>query len=134
MPPVLSSAQGVQDCLQIRSKFRATYQRQTKKGEEMAWLSISDAFGSVSCAIFPNAYQRLGQPAQLREGAFLVARGRLAHEEATGTNVWVDSIVPLSGAGAHLRAVATAVEPVQNWVRPAKRTSPLYLRSTKFPK
>ena len=65
--------------------------RQTKKGEEMAWLSISDASGSVSCAIFPNAYQRLGQPAVLREGAFLVARGRLAHEEATGTNVWVDT-------------------------------------------
>ena len=84
--------------------------RQTKKGEEMAWLSISDASGSVSCALFPNAYQRLGQPAVLREGAFLVARGRLAHEEATGTNVWVDTIIALSGVGAHLRALATAVD------------------------
>jgi DNA polymerase III alpha subunit len=94
----------------FRPKFTATYQRQTKKGEDMAWLSIRDASGSVSCAIFPSAYQRLGQPAVLREGAFLVARGRLAHEEATGTNVWVDSIVALSGAGAHLRALATAVD------------------------
>jgi DNA polymerase III subunit alpha len=84
--------------------------RQTKKGEEMAWLSISDASGSVSCAIFPNAYARLGQPAVLREGAFLVARGRLAHEEASGTNVWIDSIIALSGIGAHLRALATAVD------------------------
>ena len=84
--------------------------RQTKKGEEMAWLSISDPSGSVECAIFPNAYERLGQPALLREGAFLVARGRLAHEEATGTKVWIEQIVPVSGSGAHLRALATAVE------------------------
>jgi hypothetical protein len=73
--------------------------RQTKKGEEMAWLSISDASGSVSCAVFPNAYQRLGQPAVLREGAFLVARGRLAHEEATGTNVSQTKISRSRGNG-----------------------------------
>jgi DNA polymerase III subunit alpha len=91
--------------------------RQTKKGEEMAWLSISDASGSVSCAIFPSAYQRLGQPAVLREGAFLVARGRIAHEEASGTNVWVDTIVALSGVGAHLRALATAVDHQADRVR-----------------
>jgi DNA polymerase III subunit alpha len=84
--------------------------RQTKKGEEMAWLTITDPSGSVECAIFPSAYQRLGQPILLREGAFLVARGRLAHEETTGTKVWIDQLVPVSGAGAHLRAVATAVE------------------------
>ncbi|MDQ6670127.1 MAG: hypothetical protein M3069_05170 [Chloroflexota bacterium] len=64
----------------------------------------------MSCAIFPSAYQRLGQAAVLREGAVLVARGRLAREEATGTNVRVDSIVALSGAGAHLRTLAIAVD------------------------
>jgi DNA polymerase-3 subunit alpha len=84
--------------------------RQTRKGEEMAWLSITDPSGSVECGIFPSAYQRLGQPSLLREGAFLVARGRVAHEEATGTKVWLDQIVPVSSAGAHLRALATAVE------------------------
>ena len=84
--------------------------RQTRKGEEMAWLSIADASGAVECAVFPDAYRRLGQPAQLREGAFLVARGRLAHEEATGTKVWIDSIVPLGGNGAHLSALQAAVE------------------------
>jgi DNA polymerase-3 subunit alpha len=85
--------------------------RQTKKGEEMAWLTITDASGSVECAVFPSAYQRLGQPTLLlREGAFLVARGRLAHEETTGTKVWIEQIVPVSGAGAHMRALATAVE------------------------
>jgi DNA polymerase III alpha subunit len=76
----------------------------------MAWLSISDPSGSVECAIFPNAYQRLGQPALLREGAFLVAGGRLAHEEATGTKDWIEQVVPVSVSGAHLRALATAVE------------------------
>ena len=85
--------------------------RQTKKGEEMAWLSIADPSGSVECGLFPNAYQRLGQPTVLlREGAFLVARGRLAHEESTGTKVWIEQVVPVSGAGAHMRALATAVE------------------------
>jgi hypothetical protein len=40
----------------------------------------------------------------------VVARGRLAHEETTGTKVWIEQIVPVSGSGAHLRALATAVE------------------------
>jgi DNA polymerase-3 subunit alpha len=85
--------------------------RQTRKGEEMAWLTITDPSGSVECGVFPSAYQRLGQPSSLlREGAFLVARGRLAHEETTGTKVWIDQLVPISGAGAHMRALATAVE------------------------
>jgi DNA polymerase-3 subunit alpha len=88
--------------------------RQTKKGQEMAWLTITDPSGSVECGVFPSAYQRLGQPTLLlREGAFLVARGRLVHEEATGTKVWIDQLVPISGAGAHMRAVATAVEHLQ---------------------
>lgn len=85
--------------------------RQTKKGEEMAWLTMTDASGSIECGVFPNAYQRLGQPSLLlREGAFLVARGRLAHEETTGSKVWIDQLVPISGAGSHMRALATAVE------------------------
>ena len=85
--------------------------RQTKKGEEMAWLTMTDPSGSVECGVFPNAYQRLGQPTLLlREGAFLVARGRLAHEETTGSKVWIDQLVPISGAGSHMRVLATAVE------------------------
>ena len=92
--------------------------RQTRKGEEMAWLSITDSSGSVECGLFPNAYQRLGQPGVLlREGAFLVARGRLAHEEATGTKVWLDQIVPVSSVGAHVRALATAVDHQRNGVQ-----------------
>jgi hypothetical protein len=56
-------------------------------------------------------YQRLGQPTLLlREGAFLVARGRLAHQETTGSKVWIDQLVPISGAGSHMRVLATAVE------------------------
>jgi hypothetical protein len=38
----------------------------------------------------PNAYARLGQAsAPLREGAFLVATGKLAHEETTGCKLWI---------------------------------------------
>ena len=71
----------------------------------MAWLTITDASGSVECAVFPSAYQRLGQPTQLlREGAFLVARGRLAHEETTGTKVWIEHAV-IHGKNSHLQTV-----------------------------
>ena len=52
----------------------------------------------------------LVSPHCLREGAFLVARGRLAHEETTGSKVWIDQLVPIWGAGSHMRALATAVE------------------------
>jgi len=84
--------------------------RQTRKGEEMAWLCIADSSGAAECGIFPTAYQRVGQPTLLREGAFLVAKGRVAHEETTGTKVWIDQLVTISSVGAHMRALATAVE------------------------
>jgi DNA polymerase III alpha subunit len=97
--------------------------------ELVCLLSISDPSGSVECAIFPNAYQRLGQPALLREGAFLVARGRLVHEETTGTKVWIEQIVPVSGSGAHLRALATAVEH-QRYNLSTRRTAPAHSTAT----
>jgi DNA polymerase-3 subunit alpha len=63
--------------------------RQTKKGEPMAWLTLTDWTGAIECAIFPNAFARLGQPtALLRVGVFLIATGNLAHEETTGSKLW----------------------------------------------
>src|SRR6266852_8835144 len=92
-------AQSVRHSAQDRSKFRATYQRTTKKGERMAWLTLADGTAAIECSLFPNAYERLGQTGQaqssLREGAFLVARGRVAQQEATGSKLFIDDIVNL---------------------------------------
>jgi len=91
--------QTVQDSTQFRSKFGATYQRTTKKGEKMAWLTLADGTGAIECAVFPNAYERLAETSQaqssLREGAFVVARGRVAQQEATGSKLFIDDIVNL---------------------------------------
>src|SRR4029079_15066877 len=85
--------------------------RQTKKGEQMAWLTLTDGTGAIECAIFPNAYARLGQPtAMLREGAFLVAYGKLAHEETTGSKLWIDKATSVGGAGARQDALRAALE------------------------
>jgi DNA polymerase III alpha subunit len=35
--------------------------RQTKKGEQMPRLTLTGGTGAIECAIFPNAYARLGQ-------------------------------------------------------------------------
>ena len=35
--------------------------RTTKKGEKMAWLTLADGTGAIECAVFPNAYARLGR-------------------------------------------------------------------------
>src|SRR6185312_5120509 len=64
--------------------------RTTRKGEKMAWLTLADATGAIEAAVFPNAYARLAPTesfgdSPLREGAFIVARGRLSQEEATGS-------------------------------------------------
>ena len=40
----------------------------------------------------------------------LVAKGKVAHEETTGSKVWTDRITPVGGAGTHLSALRTAVE------------------------
>jgi DNA polymerase III alpha subunit len=96
-----------------RSKFRATYQRTTKKGEKMAWLTLADGTGAIECAVFPNAYERLAETSQaqssLREGAFVVARGRVAQQEATGSKLFIDEVQILGGAVTQLSALAVAI-------------------------
>jgi len=84
--------------------------RTTKKGEAMAWIVLSDGTAGLECAVFPSTYQKLNGPTVLREGAFLVGQGRLAREEATGHKIFLDNIVPLGGRGAHLSALAVAVD------------------------
>jgi DNA polymerase III alpha subunit len=77
----------------------------------MAWLTLTDGTGAIECAIFPNAFSRLGQPtALLREGAFLVANGKLAHEETTGTKLWINSVTTVGGSGARQEALRAALE------------------------
>ena len=88
--------------------------RTTKKGEAMAWIVLSDGTAGLECAVFPSTYQKLNGPTVLREGAFLVGQGRLAREEATGHKIFLDNIVPLGGRGAHLSALAVAVEQRHN--------------------
>ncbi|MBV9600975.1 MAG: exodeoxyribonuclease VII large subunit [Chloroflexi bacterium] len=85
--------------------------RQTKKGEQMAWLTLTDGTGAIECAIFPNAYARLGQTtAPLREGAFVVANGKLAHEETTGSKLWLNTVTTVGGSGARQEALRAALE------------------------
>jgi DNA polymerase-3 subunit alpha len=90
--------------------------RLTKKGEQMAWLTLADATGAIEAAVFPQAFARLADAlgeSPLREGAFLVARGRLSQEEATGTKLFVDSIEIVGGRSSHLSALAVAIEEQQ---------------------
>jgi DNA polymerase-3 subunit alpha len=88
--------------------------RNTRKGEKMAWLTLADATGAVEAAVFPNAYQRIGESnlgeSPLREGAFVVARGRLAQEEATGSKLFIDSVVVLGGKASQLSALVVAIQ------------------------
>src|SRR5207248_4084254 len=75
--------------------------RTTKKGDRMAWLTLADATGAIEAAVFPQAFERLTDSADgespLREGAFLVARGRLSQEEATGSKLFVDEVHVVGG-------------------------------------
>jgi transaldolase len=43
----------------FRSKFTATYQRITKKGEKMAWLTLADATGAIEAAVPTGGYQQV---------------------------------------------------------------------------
>jgi DNA polymerase III alpha subunit len=75
--------------------------RMTKKGERMAWLTLADATGAIEAAVFPQAFARLADSAvgesPLREGALLVARGRLSQEEATRSKLFVAEVTVLRG-------------------------------------
>ena len=85
--------------------------RQTKKGEQMAWLTLTDGTGAIECAIFPSAYARLGQAsAPLREGMFVVASGKLAHEETTGSKLWINDVTRVGRDGARQEALRAALE------------------------
>jgi DNA polymerase III alpha subunit len=88
--------------------------RNTRKGEKMAWLTLADATGAIEAAVFPNAYARIGEANQgespLREGAFIVARGRLAQEEATGSKLFIENVVVLGGKASHMSALVVAIQ------------------------
>ena len=83
----------------------------------MAWVTLADSTGVIEAAVFPNAFERLSQSnhgeSPLREGAFLVARGRLAQEEATGSKLFVDSVVLLGGKASQLSALVVAIQEQQ---------------------
>jgi hypothetical protein len=49
----------------------------------------------------------------LREGAFLVARGRLSQEEATGARLFVDEVFVLGGKASHMSALMVAIQEQQ---------------------
>jgi DNA polymerase III alpha subunit len=87
--------------------------RLTRKGEKMAWLTLADATGAIEAAVFPQAFARIadapGGDCPLREGTFLVARGRLNQEEATGSKLFIDEIVRLH-PGAWRSALLVALE------------------------
>jgi DNA polymerase-3 subunit alpha len=91
--------------------------RMTKKGEKMAWLTLADATGAIEAAVFPQAFARLADSSDggspLREGAFLVARGRLSQEEATGSKLFVDEVTVLGGRASQLSALSVAIEEQQ---------------------
>jgi DNA polymerase-3 subunit alpha len=86
--------------------------RMTKKGEQMAWLTLADATGAIEAAVFPQAFARLADAlgeSPLREGAFLVARGRLSQEEATGSKLFIDAVTVLGGKTSQLSALAVGI-------------------------
>jgi DNA polymerase-3 subunit alpha len=91
--------------------------RTTRKGERMAWLTLADATGAIDAAVFPNAFERIGESNQgespLREGAFIVARGRLAQEEATGCKLFIETVIVLGGTASQLSALAVAIQEQQ---------------------
>jgi len=92
--------------------------RTTKKDERMAWLTLADATGAIEAAVFRQAFVRLTDSADgespLREGVFLVARGRLSQQEATGSKLFVDEISLVEGRASHLSAtLAIAIEEQQ---------------------
>src|SRR5260370_13416499 len=95
--------------------------RTTKKGEKMAWLTLADGTGAIECAVFPNAYERLAETSQaqssLRERAFLVARGRVAQQEATRSKLFIDEVQILGGTATQLSALAVAIaeQPPDEW-------------------
>ena len=91
----------------------ATIRDVLKVRPPVAWLTLADGTGAIECAVFPNAYERLAETSQaqssLREGAFVVARGRVAQQEATGSKLFIDEVQILGGTVTQLSALAVAI-------------------------
>ena len=92
--------------------------RMTRKGEKMAWLTLADATGAIEAAVFPHAFARLAEvpdsESPLREGVFLVARGRLSQEETSGCKLFIDQVNVLGGRASHLSALTVALQEQQS--------------------
>jgi hypothetical protein len=72
---------------------------------------LVDGTGAIECAIFPYAFARLGQPTSLlREGAFLVATGKLAPKRPPAASCGSTGSRPLAESGARQEALRAAPE------------------------
>ncbi|HEY8692822.1 MAG TPA: hypothetical protein VIR57_08780, partial [Chloroflexota bacterium] len=87
--------------------------RRTRKSEEMAWLTVTDGTGSIETAVFPAAYARMGRLAGVHQSAFVVLRGRVSQEEASGPKFFADALLHGSGPGAQAAALAVSVAEVR---------------------
>jgi hypothetical protein len=83
-------------------------------------MSLVDATIGGHQPLWSGSYRRAlveapGRESPLREGAFLVARGRLSQEEATGSKLFVDEIVNLYPGAWRSALVISIEEHVDKW-------------------
>ncbi|SEA13498.1 DNA polymerase-3 subunit alpha [Lachnospiraceae bacterium NK3A20] len=64
----------------------------TKKNQVMAFVTIEDLTGTVSCIVFPSTYEKCAQ--QLREDAKVFARGRVQSKEDQDAELLVSQLTP----------------------------------------
>ena len=84
---------------------------------DLNWMRNDCTNPSQFAAVFPQAFERLTDTVDgespLREGAFLVARGRLSQEESSGAKLFVDDVFVLGGKASHMSALMVAIEEQQ---------------------
>ncbi|MBQ7144278.1 MAG: DNA polymerase III subunit alpha, partial [Oscillospiraceae bacterium] len=84
--------------LNLAGVVRAYKTRATRNGSMMAYATLEDDSGSMELVIFQRTLDEAR--AYLREGAVLLARGRISARDEKDPQLTVDSVVPLSAADA----------------------------------
>ena len=80
----------------------------TKKGQQMAFLTVEDLYGKIEVIVFPRTFEV--DRANLEPDTVVVFRGRLDLKDETEPKVLAERVVPLSEFEGRLKRISAAEE------------------------
>lgn len=123
--------------VRVLGVVQAVRQKATRKGESMAFITLEDPYGSMELLVFPNVYTRYHS--LFREGAVVLAQGRVSLTEEKDTKLVCDAAYPPPAPQAAQNGLPAAPAKEKKhasrpglYLRVEGKDSPLYQKALQY--